>query len=201
MLIQEIKEWSTREEIGDRNPSPTYKLQEMTCVPTRATTLVLPDWSGQAVLDGCAQLGLDNSLIVTRKSKYTYGIEADQVFDSSIHSEEECVFENDMFLVKSIFQIYVRTNESVPFDQQVSKTYTIPPNISQLKIQLLKSVSKNPQKAGGDLVGKLATILVDCPLSDKKQLINVSMAFGKSEIVVTAETPDGIARTVQANFD
>jgi len=162
--------------------------------------IICPTWAGEAVMNGSAMLALDPSLIRERKSKFTYGIEVDEIFQPDLHDDADCVCEGDKFLVKGVFKVFVQFGQPIPVDDVKEESFIVPKGAQQLKVQLLKSVLTDPKKANNTKVMQLAMILVDVSESEN-QNISVKMQFGKAEILVSAEDARGHVFNVTVSFE
>ncbi len=97
--------------VGDFGQSEVLRKKLVEECETPETKIVMPKFSGEAVVNGATLLGKDPSLILTRRSKYTYGIEVEQVYQSSMHDENRCVSRGGEFVVPGVFKTYAKKGE------------------------------------------------------------------------------------------
>ncbi|XP_052780257.1 heat shock 70 kDa protein 12B-like [Mya arenaria] len=148
--------------------------------------LIVPADAGLAVLKGAVRFGHNPAIITSRVMKYTYGVDADVVYDKKIHSEDKKYYDKDdgKWWVQNCFTVFVRVNEDVPVDHQKSRGYN--PIGYRSITPIYRTTAENPMYVtdpGCELLGTLVTELPrDIPLSELHY--ETTFMFGGTELVV-----------------
>ena len=156
-----------------------------------STTIYFPNESGSAVIDGCVLLGIDPSIIKSRKSAFSYGIDTQRECVYGEDKEEYIYYSKEVgeFLCKNAFEKFVEINEDVEHDYVKEKSFDIDPNSTETRITIYKSINPNAKYVTDDGVGEVFTIVFD-PASAKN--IVIKMSFGKSVISTLVTTSEGV---------
>ncbi|XP_052780460.1 heat shock 70 kDa protein 12A-like [Mya arenaria] len=149
------------------------------------TRLIVPEEAGLAVLKGAVRFGHNPAIITSRVMKYTYGVEVSMIYDEKIHSEDKKYLDEDgKFWVSNGFDVFVRVNENVPIDHQITKEYI--PTGYKTRTTVYRTASENPvyvTDPGCELLGELVTEFpLDIPLSELGT--DTTFMFGGTELVV-----------------
>ncbi|WAR26420.1 HS12A-like protein [Mya arenaria] len=147
--------------------------------------MIFPPEAGLAVLKGAVRFGHNPAIIASRVMKYTYGVHVNMLYDEKIHSEDKKYLSKDgSWRVHNCFFVYVRVNEEIPVDHQITQGYTPTSYISTSPIY--RTRAKNPvyvTDPGCELLGKLVTELPrDIPLSELAN--DTTFMFGGTELLV-----------------
>ena len=100
-------------------------------------TVIVPNQPGLAVLKGAVTFGYDPSVIAERVCRFTYGIEADGVFDEKRHTLESKYTNVDGNLrASSCFDVHCKIGQNVKTDVfQASHSY-LPVSVDQISVSL-----------------------------------------------------------------
>ncbi len=158
---------------------------------TPETKIVMPKFSGEAVVNGATLLGKDPSLILTRRSKYTYGIEVEQVYQSSLHDENRCVSRGSDFVVPGVFKTYAKKGEEIETNRITSHKFTIPAGQTEADIKIYYSPKERVKYVDEKGVGLLQQLNVKVPPKTTDQDITMLMKFGEAEVLVEVVQENG----------
>ncbi|EFC46700.1 chaperone protein [Naegleria gruberi] len=148
--------------------------------------IVIPNEPAEAVVDGAALLGIDDSLISTRRMRMTYGVKAQK------GSEE-------------IFDTFVIANQELEVDQGISREYKVQrANQQAMKIIIYSTKLKSITKVDETKCHKIGEIQVHMTdmTGGMDRIVKVTMYFGRSETRVTAiEKNTGIEYSALIKYD
>jgi actin-like ATPase involved in cell morphogenesis len=166
------------------------------------TNIFFPVEGGSSVIDGCVLIGLDPSLIASRRSVFTYGIEVDDIFDEELDKKEYLFYskQHGDFYCHHRFFSFVKKDEDVPFEKEIKKTFNIDTNAPKSIINLFKSKSVEPRYVNDPLVGEVFSVSINNDPSHGTTL-EVSMSFGKSVITVTVTSSSGEKVPFEVQFN
>ncbi|XP_052780254.1 heat shock 70 kDa protein 12B-like [Mya arenaria] len=147
--------------------------------------LIVPAEAGLAVLKGAVRFGHNPTIITSRVMKYTYGADVNMIYDEKIHSKDKKYFAKDeKWRVHECFDVFVRVNEDVPIDHQITNEYT--PSGYRSSTPIYRTTAENPvyvTEPGCELLGELVLELPrEIPLSEL--ISDTTFMFGGTELVV-----------------
>ncbi|XP_052780252.1 heat shock 70 kDa protein 12A-like isoform X2 [Mya arenaria] len=147
--------------------------------------LIVPAEADLAVLKGAVRFGHNPAIITSRVMKYTYGVEANCQYDEKIHSEDVRYLDKDgKWRVHEAFDVFVRVNENVPVDHQITRKYT--PNGYNSSTPIYRTIAENPVYVTDPGCVLLYTVVVelprDIPLSELS--FDTTFMFGGTKLVV-----------------
>jgi len=167
--------------------------------------VITPPYGAQAIVCGGALLGLDPSLIKTRKAKYSYGVEVVKDYDPDSFAgldENRVYVQGSRFLVKGIYFPFVEVGQEVDIDYKMEKEFEIvSPDQQIMEISIYYSAKKNIKFIDDKLVaqiGKLEVILPDFDPEVKDPKVRVTMHFEAMEVHV--EAVDHLGKTIETRL-
>lgn len=167
--------------------------------------VIVPQDAGLAVLKGAVLYGHEPKTISLRVCKYTYGIKALVIFDSSIHPESKKIVENGVELCDHVFDIHVRVGQTVKVGEpQLTQNYTvIAPDQKIMSFPIHTSNKEEPTYKTDEGCKHLGKLTIDMPDISKgmHRGVNVHMVFSGTEIAVTAVDRDNLKRVVSTTVD
>ncbi|WAR14086.1 HS12A-like protein [Mya arenaria] len=145
--------------------------------------LIVPACAGLAVLKGAVRFGHNPAIVSSRIMKYTYGTAVFDYFDEKKHPKEKRVRLNGKWRVPNCFSVYVRVNEEVRVDQQVTRKSIPTSEISHTPVY--RTTQENPEYTTDPGCELLGTIELenrkDIPL--EQQSIENTFMFGDTELL------------------
>ena len=163
--------------------------------------VMIPEESSLAVLKGAVIFGHNPSIICSRVSARTYGVQTVSDFDPSEHPQEKKVVIEGREKCSSIFRIFVKAGAEV--EDGHTKTITFSPakeNQDAADVQIFSSEHPAVKYTTDDDVDFHGKIHVNWPGHGLDREIEVSMTFGGTEIHVEATTHPGNNRA-ETNLD
>ncbi len=152
--------------------------------------VITSDNAGEAIVHGAALLGLDDNIIESRISRYSYGIRVALEFDSTKHEASKKYYsvERSRYEANDCFDIFVKKGQEVKVDEYIEKTYfPSTSNQTSCEIALYKSIFTDVVHVTDHRVGQVGSLNID--MSDLagglNRTLEVKMYFGKSEIKVS----------------
>ncbi|WAR14076.1 HS12A-like protein [Mya arenaria] len=116
--------------------------------------LIVPADAGLVVLKGAVRFGHNPAIVSSRVMKYTYGTRVYDTFDEQKHPEEKKVWINGKWWLDKCFKVYVRVNEEVRVDQQVTRKNIPASEITHTPVY--RTTQENPEyvtDSGCELLG------------------------------------------------
>jgi len=167
--------------------------------------IISPTYASEAILYGGALLGLDPSLIKSRKAKLSYGIEVRGDFNDG-SDEKRLIFEESKFLEKGVYLPFVLVNQDVEIDETTSHQFVYDsqtPKIMEITIycSLKKNIKYVDQLPFINKVGKLEVNLPPPDKSKGKAFVTVIMYFGKIDLKVEAIDFNGTKCETKLKFE
>lgn len=157
-----------------------------------------PDFSGSSVIRGCVFLGINPKLIITRKSKYTYGVEGKRPFKNG-DNEDYYKFENGKLWLTKVFDIFVKKKQDVFYDDVIKKEYKIDKNYSYTEINIYGS---NDEETPIHVDEKECSLLGNIKINnDKSDLIYIIMKFGNTHIDIEVLNSKNTKMNFQVEFE
>ncbi|KAL9643214.1 hypothetical protein ABK040_014672 [Willaertia magna] len=147
-----------------------------------------------AIIKGAIYYGLNQGLIQTRVSSYTYGISIDAPYDQRVHSMDRVRknYAGHLYVPRCFLPI-VLVEEVVGLNHEFK--ISAPPtseNQKDIQFDILQTKSRNPIYADEYGVTKLATVTIDLldslQVAVEDKIIEVKLMFGASEIWITAKS-------------
>ncbi|XP_052819958.1 heat shock 70 kDa protein 12A-like [Mya arenaria] len=154
--------------------------------------LIVPSDAGLAVLKGAVRFGHDPAIVSSRIMRFTYGTSVFKDFDEKKHSDEMKVWNNGKWVLDKCFKVYVRVNEEVRVDQQVTmESY---PTSKLTLTPVYRATHGNPEYTtdpGCELLGTVKLVnTTDIPFY--QQHMETTFMFGHTELLVkTKNTTTG----------
>ena len=200
-LVQKVKEQFARLDsrgcdimylVGGFSTSPVLR-QRIEQEFGKHIKIVMPSQPGAAIVEGAASFGLDPKRIRSRRSRLTYGCQTCKVFDENRDrdqkSKRKYYEEQGDWYICNRFSGFVLAGESVDVDEVV--THSFFPMTADQKIvgfTFYATRKKNPRYVDESDVEKLGELDVDISstVGTRDHPVEVSMNFGKTEIVVAA---------------
>jgi len=164
------------------------------------TKIVMPKFCGEAVVNGACMLGRDPSLIQTRRSRYSYGIEVEQPFNPSIHESGRCVAKHGEYLCTGVFKTYAKRGQEVETDKTQRHTFFIAPNQAEVEVKIYFSPKERVKYVDEVNVAQLLIIPIKVQPKNGTQEVGVLMKFGKAEVIIEVELEDGTVTQGKAKF-
>ncbi|XP_062567612.1 heat shock 70 kDa protein 12B-like [Saccostrea cucullata] len=155
-------------------------------------TVIVPSFSGVAVLKGAVMFGHNPTLIHERIAKYTYGIAVCRLFEKGKH-REDYMFERDgKIWCDNVFRSHVKSGEKIQVGKcQSSECYETFKGSGGVIVPVYASTVENPQYVTDDgccLIGKIKFALnKDCTFGETINNLKVNFSFGGTEIEVKLE--------------
>ena len=152
--------------------------------------LIIPHEAASSVLRGAVIFGHDPSLIKERRSKYTYGIEVFDTFDSSTHDEKYKYKEDGALQCGDLFNKIIEIDEPVTVGEyQNEKSFIIHTIGKDGNLHLYSSLKQNPKYVDEKECCFIGSILSPGHDFLSNETINVMMRFGETEIEIKAYQP------------
>ncbi|XP_052760567.1 heat shock 70 kDa protein 12A-like [Mya arenaria] len=146
--------------------------------------LIVPADAGLVVLKGAVRFGHNPAIVSSRVMKYTYGTRVYDTFDEQKHPEEKKVWINGKWWLDKCFKVYVRVNEEVRVDQQVTRKNIPASEITHTPVY--RTTQENPEyvtDSGCELLGTVELEnSTDIPY-EQQRLVTTFM-FGDTELLV-----------------
>ncbi|WAR14082.1 HS12A-like protein, partial [Mya arenaria] len=146
--------------------------------------LIVPPDAGLAVLKGAVRFGHNPSIVASRIMKYTYGTSRFKSFNKKKHPADKKVWKNGEWLVPNCFKVYVRVNEEVGVDHQVTIWGTPFSKISRTSVY--RTTQVNPDFTTDPGCELLGTIELEnsseVPFKDQDK--EDTFLFGDTELLV-----------------
>ncbi|XP_056013346.1 heat shock 70 kDa protein 12A-like isoform X2 [Ostrea edulis] len=165
--------------------------------------VIAPADPGLAVLKGAVLFGHTPSIISSRISLCTIGLEVNVQFIEGLHPNKYKIKKPDgQTMCQHIFEALVQKGEDVPFGHKIENTYSPSEEDAVTGIGIYKSTSENPTYTTDKNCTKLGTIVLRRPnggWSEDAQ-IHVVVEFGSTRFSV-AMTDDCLDETYRDSYD
>ena len=153
--------------------------------------LLQPPYPCQAIMKGSVLFGINPNKIKERIAKYTYGIEANNIWDDNIHSKigKKIFNEDDQeWFCEGCFDIFIRKGEKLLIGQEIKRNYDmVNPRCGQLN--LYKTELSSPVLVNQVGIEKIGSCELDAgqnyPLGQREFILQIK--FGGTFINVTAK--------------
>ena len=150
--------------------------------------VIVPEDAGMAIVKGAVLFGHNPAAIVSRKSKYTYGIETTRDFIEGDPRDKKLNVDG-CAKCKDVFDKHVEIDQTVKVDEALySQTYyPLHQNVQEVSVPVYASTDYNPSYTTETTCNYLGKLVV--PLqgpSVKDNAIVVQMTFGRTELEVKA---------------
>ncbi|XP_060587184.1 heat shock 70 kDa protein 12A-like [Ruditapes philippinarum] len=152
--------------------------------------VIVPVEASTAVLQGAVLYGYNPPVILERVVKYTYGVAGSSDFKPDKHPIEKRFVTDFGVQCNDIFSKHVTRGDLVKFDTQHKKRYFIQNrNQNKVQIDIYASELSNPRFTTDKDCHVVGKIILDLSCTDdiRNNPIEVTFAFGGTEITVTAE--------------
>ncbi|KAL4230424.1 Heat shock 70 kDa protein 12A [Mactra antiquata] len=152
----------------------------------RRTQIIIPNEAGLAVLKGAVIFGHRPSVIASRVSKYTYGINTNTIFDSNEHLQSKSQYVDGVQYCKDKFDTHVRSGDTLEVGKaQTEKSYSpIYENQKEMGVHIYAALNKVPKYIDDDGCYKIGALTVPCPGNGTDREMRVRMIYGGTEIDV-----------------
>ncbi|XP_052267992.1 heat shock 70 kDa protein 12B-like isoform X2 [Dreissena polymorpha] len=146
--------------------------------------LIVPKEPGLAVLKGAVLIGHNPGKVTSRVMVYSYGLRAYKNFVENKDPIEKKVLVNDVWKVDDVFNVYIKANEEVTVDKEISHYHTPATNIST--IDVYRTLSEKPEYTTDPGCEHLCSLELKNTdnLAFKDQKIKVTFMFGNTELLV-----------------
>jgi len=177
--------------VGGFSTSPVLR-QRMLDEFANKAQIIMPPLPGSAIVEGAVSFGLNPEMIRSRRSRLTYGCNVSRPFEENLDSARiSSAFElDDRRYMFNRFCRFVRSGESIDIDQVIRHTF-VPTSSDQdsLNFFFFATKKENPRYVDEPDIEELGELEVDIAstVGQKDRRIEVSMSFGKTEIVVVAK--------------
>jgi molecular chaperone DnaK (HSP70) len=160
---------------------------------------------GEAVVKGATLLGLDPSLIIARKMRQTYGMEATVEFKDGEHDVTKRVelLDKSGYYCKHYFDKFVEIKQTVDNVHAVARTYKVQSaRQKSMALSMYTTLDPNPLYIDQRGVSKLGKLIID--MSDLTggidRSVTVKTYFGKSDIKIEAVQSNNPTQRYNATF-
>lgn len=158
-------------------------------------SVVVPEDPGAAVMHGALLLAqLESSYLSRRISRYTYGIEADVIFQPGHHRPDKVVIDpmTQQPSAQDAFLKFVSAGDAVPVNHVVQHSfYPSFPGQSELGIRIFRCSHPNPIHTDDYDSQEEATLVLELPPEVQRHKAYIAMRFGREQIQVTVQTKHG----------
>ena len=178
--------------------------------------VIIPPESSLAVVMGAVLFGHNPTTIVSRRSRYSYGVkylESNPTLDLSgleeLSPEAARLFtDTQMVLAKRFrFRTFVARNQEVPFDEEVTHSFSLV-NDGQKEAEIVvyesdKKKTRYISDEGVRQIAQLNLVVPNVSSGESRRKVQVGMKFGLTEIkVYTLDMSSGnrVETSVKANF-
>ncbi|KAL3694711.1 hypothetical protein R1sor_008362 [Riccia sorocarpa] len=172
-----------------------------------ARYIINPIEAGSAVCRGDSAFGaVDAELMLSRKSKKTYGIRVSRGFRMG-DPKEYLLEEGGLSYCQNAFGVFVKIGEDVLVDHQAKHVFEVEPHSKVTEVQVFATDSPQPEFVTDSGVEEVGTwtyrFLVQAQRMDDPPKIEVSMFFGraKMEVHVAALNFTNAEKTMSFDFD
>ncbi|XP_053373620.1 heat shock 70 kDa protein 12B-like [Mercenaria mercenaria] len=185
----ELRNVKTLMMVGGFSEADIMKNAVKSAFPNRQ--VIVPEQAGLAVVKGAVMYGHNTDSISSRKLPYTYGISTAVPFDESRHPSSKKVFRDGMYKCEDVFNVFIEAGTTVvPHKTSIEYSFCVPfIDTSRATVEVYRTQSENPIYISDDgcyRVGEISISLRERPREDK-QLLDVVMMFGDTELHVTAK--------------
>ena len=184
---------------------------------TGTCKVVVPMRPGLAVVQGAVIYGLSSAAFVSRKARFTYGVNticglneftpAASFPHILAHAREGSTFTDDSgeTLVRNIFSKMLSCGSTITCDEKVTRKgfFAINPNQRSVRLDLYSSTAPASSRLNDMLVIDQGMSKIGCvtiPVNGREDTVDVSLQFGTTEIRVEAVNTT-TETTVDAKLD
>ncbi len=158
------------------------------------TKIIMPLIPGGVIVEGAVSFGFNPQIIRSRRTRFTYGCDIcypfDEEKDRTQKSKRIKLEELDVWILRNRFHIFVMANESVEEDEVITHTFS-PLNKDQrgMSFTFYAAQLKEPRYVDENGVEKIGELIIDLSstVGSLDRPVEVSMSFGKTEIIVNAK--------------
>ena len=144
-----------------------------------------------SVVMGSVLFGHDPLVFLSRRVKYTYGVESSRDFRRGVDPESQLTYGDDgVAKCAFTFTVFVRKNTEIEIGQEIVNTFSpLCPDSIEVKVIICTSDDVNPRYTTDEGVKKAAVMKLPMPntAKGKNRVIKVFMQFGATEVVVRSE--------------
>lgn len=164
--------------------------------------IVVPVDAGLAVVKGAVLFGHNPKKIVSRKTKWTYGVQTNRNFQPGDPPDKKFQVEN-VDKCKDIFSVHVGVNETVEVGTPLPpRRYNVlRKDAETVDIPIYISSEAHPKFTSDSTCSCIGKLTIKPEKSNNDREIEVRMTFGGTELIVEAkETRSGNPRVAKFDF-
>ncbi|XP_062612228.1 heat shock 70 kDa protein 12B-like [Saccostrea cucullata] len=164
--------------------------------------IIIPEEAGLAIVKGAVLFGHNPKTIVSRKTKWTYGVQSNRNFESGDPPEKK-IKVGGIDKCKDIFSVHVGVNETVEVGTPLEPRCYLPlhKDSDTVDIPIYVSSERFPKYTTDHTCSYVGKMSVDLEKSNNDREIEVKMTFGGTELIVEAkDTVSGNPRKAKFNF-
>lgn len=167
-------------------------------------TIIFPFNSGLAVLNGAVLYGHAPSMIESRISHFTYGLQTTVEFDPAIHPPEKKIIVNGVEKAKDVFRICVEKGQEVLAGYTVTdKVYPPSSDSTSMAINIYASHEQTPKFVTDRTCALLGKFNIKLPRGKEREerAVERSLIFGDTELMIKVKhIQTGAIFTKYVNF-
>ncbi|KAJ8297926.1 hypothetical protein KUTeg_024457 [Tegillarca granosa] len=165
--------------------------------------IIIPDEAGLAVVKGAVLFGHNPQTIVSRITKFTYGVKTTQNFKRN-DPEDKKIIVNGVEKCSDVFSVHVEIDTPVLVGEPLAPQYYNPlyRDQTEVTVPIYVSTDQNPKYTTDRTCTYLGKLVVPLgpPQGNEKREIEVKMTFGGTELTVQARETRS-KKTLSASFD
>ena len=167
--------------------------------------VIIPEEAGLAVVKGAVLFGHNPRAIISRMTKFTYGVKSNRDFEPDDHQSKKFVM-HGREKCKDTFSKHVQINTSVPVGEPLEPQYYRPLRRDQTEVvvPIYTSTDATPRYTSEPTctcLGELTIYLTKAQEAEDEREIEVKMTFGGTELIVDArETHSNKPCTAKFDF-
>ena len=166
--------------------------------------ILIPEEAGLAIVKGAIMFGYDPKTIVSRKTKFTYGIETTRKYRLGDPDDLKFTTPDNKERCKGVFSLHVGINKSVLVGEPLEPKsyYPLYKNQDSICLPVYVSTESSPKYTNDKSCSYLGKLILPLPpgTSTDSEIV-CRMTFGGTEITVAAEDKNNPRNKIQANFD
>lgn len=162
--------------------------------------VIIPEDAGLAIVKGAVLFGHNPKMIVSRKTKWTYGVQSNRNFEPGDPLEKKFRV-GGIDKCKDIFSVHVGINETVEVGTPLEPRYYSPlhKDSETVYIPIHISSERYPKYTTDSTCSYVGKLTIDVEKSNNDREIEVKMTFGGTELIVEA-TESGKPRVARFDF-
>ena len=149
--------------------------------------IVSPQCSFSVVM-GSVLFGHDPLAFISRRVKYTYGVESSRDFAYGDPEELRTLGDDGKEKCTKTFTVFARKNAEIEIGEEITDTFSpLCPDSTEVKVIVCVSEDENPRYTTDVRKAAVMTLPMPDTAKGKSRKIKVFMKFGATEIVVRSE--------------